>query len=137
MTETPQPAESPLQARRGNQLTIAAAVAVTDFGIGLILNSEMGTSWTDIVWVIVHALAIGAVVFLWLPLSAWLTSRLRLREATAEGLTVLVLGLLVAWVEFGLLHNSDHVTHIVVAVFGLLAGWAMRIPPPQPKAPLR
>jgi hypothetical protein len=84
----------------------------------------------DVAWMIVHALAIGVVVFLWLPLSAWMAHRLRLAEVATEGLMILVLGLLVAGVEFGLLRGSDRVAQIVVAVVGMLAGWAMRIEPP-------
>jgi hypothetical protein len=44
---------------------------------------------------VVHALAIGAVVFLWLPASVWLAGRAQVPEVAAEGLILLGLGLLV------------------------------------------
>jgi hypothetical protein len=132
-----EPTVPSLASRVGTHLTIAVAVAVTDVGVGLTFGSGPGTTWTDVGWTIVHALAIGAVVFLWLPLSAWLARRVRLPEAAVEGLVVAVLGLLVAGVELGLLRGPDRVAQTVVAVFGMLAGWAMRIEPPAPREPPR
>jgi len=90
-----------------------------------------------VAWMVVHALAIGAVVFLWLPVSVWLAGRAHVPEVTAEGLTLLGLGLLVAGAELGLLRGPDRVAQTVVAVAGMLAGWAMRIEPPAPKEPPR
>jgi len=116
-------------------LTIAAAIVLTGVGVGLMFNSGAETTWVDVAWMIVHALAIGVVVFLWLPLSALMARRLRLEGAVTEGLMVLVLGLLVAGVEFGLLRGPDRVAQTVVAVVGMLAGWAMRIEPPEPASP--
>jgi len=101
----------------------------------MMFNSGAETTWVDVAWMIVHALAIGIVVFVWLPLSAWMAGRLRLAEAVTEGLMVLVLGLLVAGVEFGVLRGPDRVAQTVVAVVGMLAGWAMRIEPPEPASP--
>jgi low temperature requirement protein LtrA len=121
--------------RLGTHLTIAAATVLTGVGVGLMFNSGAETTWVDVAWMIVHALVIGIVVFLWLPLSAWMAHRLRLAEAVTEGLMVLILGLLVAGVEFGLLRGPDRVAQTVVAVVGLLAGWAMRIEPPEPASP--
>ena len=128
--------ESPSTASRpGTHLTIAAAIVLTGVGVGLMFNSGAETTWVDVAWMIVHALAIGVVVFLWLPLSALMARRLRLEGAVTEGLMVLVLGLLVAGVEFGLLRGPDRVAQTVVAVVGMLAGWAMRIEPPEPASP--
>ena len=124
-----------LASRRGTHFTIAAAIALTGVGVGMMFNSGAETTWVDVAWMIVHALAIGIVVFVWLPLSAWMAGRLRLAEVATEGLMVLVLGLLVAGVEFGLLRGPDRVAQTVVAVVGLLAGWAMRIEPPEPASP--
>ena len=124
-----------LASRRGTHFTIAAAIALTGVGVGLMFNSGAETTWVDVAWMIVHALAIGIVVFVWLPLSAWMAGRLRLAEAVTEGLMVLVLGLLVAGVEFGVLRGPDRVAQTVVAVVGMLAGWAMRIEPPEPSSP--
>jgi len=121
--------------RLGTQLTIAAAIVLTGVGVGLMFNSGAETTWGDVARMIVHALAIGVVVFLWLPLSAWMAHRLRLAEAVTEGLMVLVLGLLVAGVEFGVLRGPDRVAQTVVAVVGMLTGWAMRIEPPEPASP--
>ena len=121
--------------RLGTHFTIAAAIALTGVGVGMMFNSGAETTWVDVAWMIVHALAIGIVVFVWLPLSAWMAGRLRLAEAVTEGLMVLVLGLLVAGVEFGVLRGSDRVAQTVVAVVGMLAGWAMRIEPPEPASP--
>jgi low temperature requirement protein LtrA len=121
--------------RLGTHLTIAAAIVLTGVGVGLMFNSGAETTWVDVAWMIVHALGIGVVVFVWLPLSAWMARRLRLAGAVTEGLMVLVLGLLVAGVEFGLLRGSDRVAQTVVAVVGMLAGWAMRIEPPEPASP--
>ena len=126
-----------LASRMGTHFTIVAAVVVTGVGVGLMFGSGPGTTWTDVGWTIVHALAIGALVFLWLPLSAWVAHRVRLPEAAVEGLTVVVLGLLVAGVELGLLRSPDRVAQTLVAVFGMLAGWAMRIEPPAPREPRR
>jgi hypothetical protein len=86
---------------------------------------------------VVHALAIGAVVFLWLPVSVWLAGRVHISEVAVEGLALLGLGLLVAGAELGLLRGPDRVAQTVVAVVGMLAGWAMRIEPPEPKEPPR
>jgi hypothetical protein len=86
---------------------------------------------------VVHALAIGAVVFLWLPVSVWLAGRVHVPKVAAEGLTLLGLGLLVTGVELGLLRGPDRVAQMVVAVVGMLAGWAMRIKLPEPKEPPR
>lgn len=121
--------------RLGTHFTIAAAIVLTGVGVGLMFNSGAETTWVDVAWMIVHALGIGVVVFVWLPLSAWMARRLRLAGAVTEGLMVLVLGLLVAGVEFGLLRGSDRVAQTVVAVVGMLAGWAMRIEPPEPASP--
>ena len=121
--------------RLGTHFTIAAAIVLTGVGVGLMFNSGAETTWVDVAWMIVHALAIGTVVFVWLPLSAWMARRLRLAEAVTEGLMVLILGLLVAGVEFGLLRGPDRVAQTVVAVVGMLAGWAMRIEPPEPASP--
>ena len=121
--------------RLGTHFTIAAAIVLTGVGVGLMFNSRAETTWVDVVWMIVHALVIGAVVFLWLPLSAWLAGHLRLAEVATEGLMILVLGLLVVAAEFGLLRGSDRVAQTVVAVVGMLAGWAMRIEPPEPSSP--
>lgn len=118
--------------RLGSHFTISAAIAITDFGVALTVNSGRETDWADVAWMAVHALAIATLVFLWLPLSAWVARRVRLSEGAVEGLMVLALGLLVAGVEFGLVRGTDRVAHTVVAMVGLLAGWAMRIPPPQP-----
>ena len=126
-----------LASRLGTHLAIAAAVVVTSVGVGLMFGSGPGTTWTDVAWTVVHALAIGALVFLWLPLSAWLARRVRLPEAAVEGITVAVLGLLVAGGELGLLRGPDRVAQTAVAVFGMLAGWAMRIEPPAPREPRR
>ena len=120
----------------GTHFTITAAVIVTDVGVGLMFNSGAETTWTDVAWMVVHALAIGAVVFLWLPVSVWLVGRTRIPEVAAEGLTLLGLGLLVAGAELGL-RGPDRVAQTVVAVAGMLAGWAMRIEPPEPKEPPR
>lgn len=124
-----------LAQRIGTHIAIAAAIVLTDVGVGLMFNSGVETTWVDVAWMIVHALAIGAVVFVWLPLSAWMAGRLRLAEAATEGLMILVLGLLVAGVEFGVVRGSDRVAQTVVAVVGMLAGWAMRIEPPEPSSP--
>ena len=121
--------------RLGTHFTIAAAIALTGVGVGLMFNSGAETTWVDVAWMIVHALTIGIVVFVWLPLSAWMAGRLRLAEAVTEGLMVLVLGLLVAGVEFGVLRGPDRVAQTVVAVVGMLAGWTMRIEPPEPASP--
>jgi hypothetical protein len=96
-----------------------------------------GTAWTDVAWMVVHALAIGAVVFLWLPVSVWLAGRVHVPEVVAEGLVFLGLSLLVTGAELGLLRGPDRVAQMVVAVVGMLAGWAMRIEPPEPKEPPR
>ena len=77
-------------------------------------------------------MAIGAVVFLWLPLSVWLARLPGLPQTAAEGLVIVFLGLLVTGAELGLLRGPDRVAQTVVAMFGLLAGWAMRIEPPEP-----
>ena len=122
--------ESLLAQRLGTHFTIAAAVIVTDVGVGLMFGSGEST-WMGVAGIIVHALAIGVVVFAWLPLSAWLARWVRLPEVAAEGLTIVVLGLLVGGVELGLLRGPDRVAQAVVAVVGLLAGWAMRIEPPE------
>jgi hypothetical protein len=135
--EKEQPPAPSLAYRLGSHFTIAVAIVITDFGVALTVDSGAETAWGDVAWMAVHALAIGTVVFLWLPLSAWLARRIRLSEAAVEGLMVLGLGLLVAGVEFGLLRGPGRVAHTVVAVVGMLAGWAMRIPPPQPKRPAR
>ena len=100
-------------------------------------NPRAETGWVDVAWMAVHALAVGVVVLAWLPLSAWLARTVRLPGAAAEGLMVLLLGLAVAGIEFGVLHHPDRVSHTVVAVVGMLAGWAMRIPPPPPRQPSR
>jgi low temperature requirement protein LtrA len=121
--------------RLGTHLTIAAAIVLTGVGVGLMFNSGAETTWVDVVWMIVHALTIGAAVFLWLPLSAWMAGRAGLPEVATEGVLVVVLGLLVAGVEFGLLRGPDRVAQTVVAVVGMLAGWAMRIEPPEPASP--
>ena len=134
--ETRPPVPS-LASRLGTHFTITAAVIVTDVGVGLTFNSGAETAWTDVGWMVVHALAIGAVVFLWLPISVWLAGRTQVPEVAAEGLTLLGLGLLVAGAELGLLRGPDRVAQTVVAVVGMLAGWAMRIEPPEPKKPPR
>jgi hypothetical protein len=118
--------------RMGTHFTIAAAIIVTDFGVAMMVVSE-GLDWIGVAWLVLHAVVIGVVVLLWLPLSAWLAGRVRLPEAAAEGLMVLLLGLLVAAVEFGLFRGAASAAHTIVAAVGLLAGWAMRIPPPQPE----
>jgi low temperature requirement protein LtrA len=126
-----------LASRLGTHFTITAAVIVTDVGVGLMFNSGAETTWPDVAWMVVHALAIGAVVFLWLPVSVWLAGQVHVPEVAAEGLTLLGLGLLVAGAELGLLRGPDRVAQTVVAVAGMLAGWAMRIEPPEPKKPPR
>jgi low temperature requirement protein LtrA len=126
-----------LASRLGMHFTITAAVIVTDVGVGLMFNSGAETTWPDVAWMVVHALAIGAVVFLWLPVSVWLAGQVHVPEVAAEGLTLLGLGLLVAGAELGLLRGPDRVAQTVVAVAGMLAGWAMRIEPPEPKKPPR
>ena len=120
-----------LAQRMGTHLTIACAVVVTDVGVGLMFGSGEST-WAAVARAVVHAVAIGAVVFLWLPLSVWLARLLGLPQTAAEGLAIILLGLLVAGAELGLLCGPDRVAQTVVAVFGMLAGWAMRIEPPQP-----
>ena len=112
-----------LAQRLGTHLTIACAVVVTDVGVGLMFGPGEST-WA--------AVAVGTVVFLWLPLSVWLARLPGLPQTAAEGLAIVALGLLVAGAELGLLRGPDRVAQTVVAVFGLLAGWAMRIEPPQP-----
>ena len=121
--------------RLGTHFTIAAAIVLTGVGVGLTFNSGAETTWVDVAWMIVHALGIGVVVFLWLPLSAWMAGRAGLPEVAAEGVLVVILGLLVAGVEFGLLRGPDRVAQTVVAVVGMLAGWAMRIEPPESASP--
>ena len=121
-----------LAQRMGTHLTIACAVVVTDVGVGLMFGSGVST-WAEVARAAVHAVAIGAVVFLWLPLSVWLVRLPGLPQTAAEGVAIVVLGFLVAGVELGLLRGPDRVAQTVVAVFGLLAGWAMRIEPPAPR----
>jgi len=123
--------------RLGTHFTIAAAIIITDLGVALSLGSGAERTWTDVAWMAVHALAIGVVVFLWLPVSHWLAGRLPLTEGVVEGLMVAVIGLLVAGVELRLVGGPGRVAHTVVAVVGMLAGWAMRIPPPQPRGSAR
>jgi hypothetical protein len=124
-----------LASRLGSHFTISAAIVLTDFGVSMMFNPRAETGWADVGWMAVHALAVGVVVLLWLPLSAWLARQARLPGAAAEGVMVVVLGLAVAGIEFGVLHHPDRVSHTVVAVVGMLAGWAMRIPPPPPRQP--
>lgn len=124
-----EPTTPSLAHRLGTHFTIAAAVIVTDVGVGLMFGSGEST-WTGVAGIIVHALAIGAVVFVWLPLSAWLAGWVRLPEVAAEGLMIVVLGFLVAGVELGLLRGPDRVAQTVV---GMLARWAMRIEPLEPE----
>jgi len=117
----------------GTHFTIVLAILLTDFGLSMMSRGKVETTWADIPWMAVHSLLIGVVVFVWLPLSAWLSGRTPLSGGVAEGLMVLILGLLVAGVEFGLIRGVERIAHTVSALIGMLAGWAMRIPPPQPR----
>ena len=100
------PREESLDQRLGTHLAIAAAVVVTDVGVGLMFGAG-GSTWVGVAGVVAHVLAIGVVVFAWLPLSAWLARWIRLPEVAAEGLMIVVLGLLVGGVELGLLRGPD------------------------------
>ena len=100
------PREESLAHRLGTHLAIVAVVVVTDVGVGLMFGAG-GPTWMGVAGVVAHALAIGAVVFAWLPLSARLARWIRLPEVAAEGLMIVVLGLLVGGVELGLLRGPD------------------------------
>lgn len=117
--------------RLGNQFTIALAVVLTDFGLSLMSRGQVETTWGDIALMVLHSLLIGVAVFLWLPASAWLARRTALAEGAAEGAMVLVFGLTGAAVEFGLIGGVERWAHTIALLVGTLAGWAMRIPPPE------
>ena len=126
-----QPETPSLAYRMGTQFTIALAVVITDFGLAMMARGGVETTWKDLVGLAVHGLAIGVVVFVWLPLAALLAARTPLSGGAAEGVMVLLLGLLVAGVEFGILRGVERSAHTTAALIGMLAGWAMRIPPPS------
>ncbi|HID88235.1 MAG TPA: hypothetical protein EYP52_00790 [Anaerolineae bacterium] len=126
-----QPEAPSLAYRMGNQFTIALAIVLTDFGLSLMSRGQVETTWGDIPLMAIHSLVIGVVVFLWVPASAWLARRTGLREGVAEGIMVLIFGLLGAGVEYGLIRGIERWAHTVALLIGVLAGWAMRIPPPE------
>ena len=119
-----------LAQRMGTHLTIVCALVVTNMGTELTFSQGESAS-ADVAQAAVHAVAIGAVVFLWLPLSVWLARSPGLSQIAAEGVVTIILGLIVAGVERWLLRGPDHLDQTVVAVSGMLVGWAMRIEPPQ------
>ncbi len=126
-----QPEAPSLAYRMGNQFTIALAIVLTDFGLSLMSRGQVETTWSDIPLMAIHSLVVGVVVFLWVPASAWLARRTGLREGVAEGIMVLIFGLLGAGVEYGLIRGIERWAHTTALLIGVLAGWAMRIPPPE------
>ena len=126
-----QPEAPSLAYRMGNQFTIALAIVLTDFGLSLMSRGQVETTWSDIPLMVIHSLVVGVVVFLWVPASAWLARRTGLREGVAEGIMVLIFGLLGAGVEYGLIRGIERWAHTTALLIGVLAGWAMRIPPPE------
>ncbi|HEY77113.1 MAG TPA: hypothetical protein G4O00_13225 [Thermoflexia bacterium] len=117
--------------RLGNQFTISLAIVLTDFGLSLMSRGEVETTWADIPVMVIHSLLIGVAVFLWLLAAVWLARKTGMKEGVAEGVMVLIFGLLGAGVEYGLIRGIERWAHTAALLIGVLAGWAMRIPPPE------
>ncbi len=126
-----QPETPSLAYRMGNQFTIALAIVLTDFGLSLMSRGEVETTWSDIPVMVIHSIFIGVAVLLWLLASVWLARKTGMREGVVEGIMVLVFGLLGAGIEYGLIRGIERWAHTTALVIGVLAGWAMRIPPPE------
>ncbi len=126
-----QPEEPSLAYRMGNQFTIALAIVLTDFGLSLMSRGKVETTWADIPLMGLHSLLIGVAVFLWLLAAVWLAQKTGMRPGVAEGVMVLAFGLVGAGVEFGLIRGIERWAHTIALLIGVLAGWAMRIPPPE------
>ena len=128
--DTPDGAAHTWNERLSAQVALAVAIVITDLGwtLGIL---ESSPTPLEAALIVAHALAIGAVVYLWLRLSVRLAAAARLPLAAAEGVMLLILGLAVAGVEFFILRSPARVAHTVTAVVGMLSGWMMRNPPPQ------